>query len=150
MYPLSATYAVCSLLNSIYPAIDPQPAWTSQSFAGKTVLIVGASRGIGQTIALYYAKAGASVALTARSSLEDTRALIATEAPGAKVLTFEADVKDKDRAAEVVTEIVNTCGGLDVLIYNSAASLAWEKRKTILHVTQCVYCANVRMKGWVM
>ncbi|KZV63874.1 NAD-P-binding protein [Peniophora sp. CONT] len=114
--------------SDIYPAIDPQPAWTSQSFAGKTVLIVGASRGIGQTIALYYAKAGAAVAITARSSLEDTRALIEKEAPGAKVLTFEADVKDKARAAEVVEKVVKECGGLDVLIYNSAASLAWEKR----------------------
>ncbi|VDB85685.1 unnamed protein product [Peniophora sp. CBMAI 1063] len=114
--------------SDIYPAIDPQLAWSSQSFAGKTVLIVGASRGIGQTIALYYAKAGASVAITARSSLKLTEELIKKDAPKAKVLSYEADVKDKNRAAEVVKDIVEKCGGLDVLIYNSAASLAWEKR----------------------
>ena len=107
---------------SIYPAIDPAAAFANKTYAGKTVLITGASRGIGQTTALFFAKAGANVALTARSSLDETVTLLKKSAPDAKVSTFTADVKDADRAEEVVAQVVAQYGQLDILIANAGTA----------------------------
>ena len=62
--------------------------------AHKVVCITGASRGIGRTTALTFAKAGAAVAISARSSgaLDETKALILKEVPGATVEKFVVDV----------------------------------------------------------
>ncbi|VDC06222.1 unnamed protein product [Peniophora sp. CBMAI 1063] len=108
--------------SDIYPAIDPASAFANKTFAGKTVLITGASRGIGQSTAVFFAKAGAAVALTARSSLDETVALIEKEAPGAQVATFTADVKDVQRADEVVAQVVEQFGDLHVLVANAGAA----------------------------
>ncbi|KAI0034734.1 NAD-P-binding protein [Vararia minispora EC-137] len=117
-----------TLRNSLYPAIDPRSAFDSKSFAGKAVLITGASRGIGQTVALFYATAGAAVALVARSSLDQTTALLAGAAPDAKILTFVGDVRDSQRAEEVVKETVGRFGKLDVLVANAGVSNPFTKR----------------------
>lgn len=86
------------------------------------MLITGASRGIGQTIAVFFAKAGAAVALTARSSLDETVALIKKSVPDAQISTFTADVKDADRSDEVVTQIVAQYGRLDILVANAGTA----------------------------
>ena len=108
-------------LPSIYPAIDPAAAFANKTYAGKTVLITGASRGIGQTTALFFAKAGANVVLTARSGLDETVALIKQSAPDVKISTFTADVRDTDRAEEIVTQVIAQYGQLDILVANAGA-----------------------------
>ena len=106
---------------SIYPAIDPAAAFANKTCVGKTVLVTGASRGIGQIIALFFAKAGANVALTARSGLDETVALIKQSAPDVKISTFTADVRDTDRAEEIVTQVIAQYGQLDILFANAGA-----------------------------
>ena len=88
------------------------------NMVGKTVLITGASRGIGAAAARAFAAAGANVALVARST--DDIAAIAGDI-GEKALAIPCDVA---RYTEVETAIGATAqafGGLDILINNAGA-----------------------------
>lgn len=92
------------------------------------VFISGASRGIGQVAAVFYAKAGASVAITGRSqeTLNKTKEIILKEVPGAQVLSFAVDVKDSKGVQEAVDATVEQFGRLDVLIANAGAVLPFD------------------------
>ncbi|VDB85695.1 unnamed protein product [Peniophora sp. CBMAI 1063] len=113
-----------TLHHDAYPSVDVAPHFTNKTFAGQVVLVTGASRGIGSVIAKHYAKAGAAVALVARSldSLKTVQTTIQAEAPGAPVLTFAVDVKDTVAAERAVEETVAKLGGLDVLVANAGVT----------------------------
>lgn len=83
---------------------------------GKTVLITGASRGIGAEAARVFAAAGANVALLARSR-DDLEALAGEI--GARALALACDVSDYVQVAEAVGKTVERFGALDVLINNA-------------------------------
>lgn len=83
---------------------------------GKTVMITGASRGIGEAAARVFAEAGASVALLARSG--DDIARIAGEI-GERALAIPCDVADYDSLRDAVAQTVEHFGGLDVLVNNA-------------------------------
>jgi NADP-dependent 3-hydroxy acid dehydrogenase YdfG len=109
------------VLISVYPFIDPKVHYDAQTFAGKVVLITGASRGIGLETALHFARAGASLTLVARKqeALEASRDTILRERPSAQVLTFPADVRDVKKAEEAVAATVARFGRLDILVANA-------------------------------
>ncbi|PJI84562.1 NADP-dependent 3-hydroxy acid dehydrogenase YdfG [Yoonia maricola] len=86
------------------------------NLVGKTVLITGASRGIGAAAAYSFAKAGANVALVARST--DDIAEIAGNI-GDKALAIPCDVSRYSDVASAVSATAQTFGGLDVLINNA-------------------------------
>ncbi|KZV62613.1 NAD-P-binding protein [Peniophora sp. CONT] len=111
--------------HDIYPAIDPQSAFNSKSFAGKVVLITGASKGLGPVIATFYARAGAKLALVARtaSALDSVKKQIQATVDGAEVLTFTVDVKDTAAAAKVVQDTVDSFGRIDVVVANAGVTL---------------------------
>lgn len=83
---------------------------------GKTVLITGASRGIGEATAREFAAAGANVALVSRG--EDEIARLAGEI-GAQALAIPCDVSRYWEMAAAVGACQQTFGGLDVLIGNA-------------------------------
>jgi NAD(P)-dependent dehydrogenase (short-subunit alcohol dehydrogenase family) len=114
----------------VYPAIDPTPAYDAQVLAGKTILVTGASRGIGKAIALSLARAGASLALVSRdaAALEQTKAAVLSVASCADVLVFAADVRDAAAAESAVQAVVAHFGRLDVLVANAGASTPWYTR----------------------
>ncbi|MBI6629650.1 SDR family oxidoreductase [Pontibaca salina] len=83
---------------------------------GKTVLITGASRGIGAEAARVFAGAGANVALLARSG--DSLVTLAEEI-GAQALALACDVSDYDQVDDAVRQTLDRFGGLNVLINNA-------------------------------
>jgi len=83
---------------------------------GQTVLITGASRGIGADTARVFAQAGANVALLARSG--DAIAALATEI-GPKALSLSCDVSDFGSVSAAVEQTLDTFGRIDVLIGNA-------------------------------
>lgn len=83
---------------------------------GKTVLITGASRGIGKSAAEVFAAAGANVVLTARS--QDAISA-AADLIGGKALAIHCDVSDYTDVANAVEMAVNAFGTLDILINNA-------------------------------
>lgn len=83
---------------------------------GKTVLITGASRGIGESAAHVFADAGANVVLVARSADDIER--IAAEI-GTKALALTCDVSDYAQVEVAVSKTVTAFGSVDVLINNA-------------------------------
>ncbi|WP_433990012.1 3-phenylpropionate-dihydrodiol/cinnamic acid-dihydrodiol dehydrogenase (plasmid) [Pseudoseohaeicola sp. NH-UV-7] len=86
------------------------------NMTGKTVMITGASRGIGAAAARIFADAGANVALVARS--QDAIAGLAQEI-GDAALAIPCDVSRYWEVEAAVNATVKTFGGLDVLINNA-------------------------------
>ena len=89
-------------------------------FTGKRVIVMGGSRGIGRSIALGFAAAGAAVSICARSAgpLEAARAEI--EALGALAHAAPCDLADADAIARYVPMAAAALGGLDVLVNNAS------------------------------
>lgn len=84
--------------------------------AGKTVLITGASRGIGAAAAHAFADAGANVALVARSA--DDISTLASQI-GDKAIALPCDVANYEEVKAAVAATITTFGQLDVLINNA-------------------------------
>lgn len=87
-----------------------------EQLAGKTVMITGASRGIGASAARLFAQAGANVALIARS--EDSIADLAGEI-GKQAIAIPCDVSRYWEVEKAVDATRQTFGGLDILINNA-------------------------------
>lgn len=86
----------------------------------KVVLITGASRGIGKSIAEECVKHGAKVAFTYLSSEEKARALEAELAKdGEEVKGFKSDAAKFDEAQKLVDDVVAAFGTIDVLVNNA-------------------------------
>lgn len=86
---------------------------------GKTVLITGASRGIGRRLALDLAKQGANLGLVARNSDELNQVQAEARQAGAKVLVFPGSVADEQVANQAVNALVTEFGRIDYLINNA-------------------------------
>ncbi|MGQ9367213.1 SDR family oxidoreductase [Azospirillum sp. ST 5-10] len=96
--------------------------------AGKTLLITGASRGIGKAIALRAARDGANVAVAAKSSEPHPKlpgtihtAAAEIEAAGGRALAVACDIRDEAQVAAAVARTVERFGGLDILVNNASA-----------------------------
>ena len=86
-------------------------------WTGKRVVVMGASRGIGRSIALHFASSGAAVSICARglAGLEKTRAEL-----GPKAHAGQVDLAIADDIARFIPDAVQNLGGIDVLINNAS------------------------------
>jgi NAD(P)-dependent dehydrogenase (short-subunit alcohol dehydrogenase family) len=94
-----------------------------KEFANKTLLITGATSGIGKTTALRFAEAGANVVGVGRneSALAELEKQIAQA--GAQFLAVVADVSEEQATDKVVADTVNRFGAIDVLV-NAAGHIS--------------------------
>ncbi|HEY6922498.1 MAG TPA: SDR family NAD(P)-dependent oxidoreductase [Steroidobacteraceae bacterium] len=87
---------------------------------GKTVLITGASRGIGRATALECARQGANLALNWYRDREGIDATVAAiEALGRRVIELEGDVAEPSSAKKFVSLAAKELGGVDVFVSNA-------------------------------
>ena len=86
-------------------------------FSGKRVVVAGGSRGIGRSIALGFAAAGASVSICARGA--ETLARTKSEL-GDTAHAAQCDLADSAQVAGYLAEAANALGGIDILINNAS------------------------------
>ena len=99
---------------------------------GKTILVTGASRGIGEAIALRYASAGANIVIVSKDSPEALQdAASRMIAAGGQVLALNIDVTDVNALKLAVAEAVERFGSIDVLVNNTSATVFTD----VLHTT---------------
>ncbi len=89
------------------------------ALAGKTAIVTGASRGIGQAVATELAAAGAAVVLAARSVEACAGNADEIRAAGGTAEAMACDVSDPDQVAGLIAETAERLGGPDILINNA-------------------------------
>ena len=121
------------------------------SFQNKTVLITGASRGIGKAIGLRLAKEGANIVIASKSVEENPKlggtiftAAAEMEAAGGKALAVQCDIRFEDQVQNVVDKAVATFGGIDMLINNASAISLTNTEQTEAKRFDLMYDINVR------
>jgi 3-oxoacyl-[acyl-carrier protein] reductase len=90
---------------------------------GKTALITGAGTGIGRSIALRLAVAGADIAIDySRSEKEALQTQKAVEESRVQSLVYKADVADDGQVRAMVRETIQKLGRLDILVNNAGVT----------------------------
>jgi NAD(P)-dependent dehydrogenase (short-subunit alcohol dehydrogenase family) len=90
--------------------------------SGKVALVTGASRGIGEAIALKLAEAGADLVITARKPEGLSQVAEKIEALGRKVLPQPANTGVPEQVEQVVKNAAEHFGGLDIVVNNAATN----------------------------
>lgn len=102
----------------------------AMSLAGRSALVSGGSRGIGQGIALAFAKAGADVAINYRRDEESAQETVAQiQAMGRKSVALQGDASDYERVKQVVAQAIEALGKIDILV--SSAGIASRGRYVV-------------------
>ena len=99
--------------------IDIPASFPDTGVAGRRVVITGAGRGLGELLAHAFSRAGADVALVARTERDLKE--VADALPG-RTLVFAGDVRDAEFNASVAEGTAREWGGLDVWISNAGIS----------------------------
>ncbi|MCV7413445.1 hypothetical protein AWC05_02960 [Mycobacterium florentinum] len=86
---------------------------------GRAALVTGAGKGIGRGIALTFAKAGADVALVARTEQDLDAVAEEIRALGRNAVAIPADVTEIDCLTDIVETAARSLGGLDILVNNA-------------------------------
>lgn len=89
---------------------------------GKVALITGASRGIGEAIALAFSEAGAKVAISSRKQGLLDRVAATIEAQGGEALALAAHTGEMAAINTLVAQTVERFGGLDIAVNNAATN----------------------------
>jgi citronellol/citronellal dehydrogenase len=121
------------------------------NFNNKTILITGASRGIGKAIALKLGASGANIVIAAKSTEEDARlggTIFSTaaevEAAGGKALAVYCDIRDEMLIQDVMDKTVARFGGLDIVINNASAISISNTERTEPKRYDLMFDINVR------
>ncbi len=92
------------------------------SLEGKTALVTGGSRGIGEAVAIAFARAGADVAVTSRKLPDLERVAAEVEKLGRRSFALESHVGRMDQLEPLVDRVVAELGQLDILVNNAGTN----------------------------
>lgn len=118
---------------------------TSPAYAGQVALITGASRGIGQALALSLARGGAAIVINYKKNAdlaEKTRAEV--EQAGGRAITVAADVEQPEEIDKLFEAAAAEYGRLDFFVANAAASSFKPIMELKQHHLDRSYAMNVR------
>jgi len=112
---------------------------------GQKAIVTGASRGIGQELAIALARAGADVAITARDASSLAECAEAIAKLGRKAIPLALDVRDVAQVNAAVSTAAQRLGGLSVLVNNAGV----EEVKPSLEVTEAIWdnILDTNLKG---
>ena len=123
----------------------------TRSLAGKTLVITGASRGIGLAIAKRAAADGANIVLLAKTTepnpkLPGTLYSAAEEivAAGGQALPVQTDIRDENQVAAAMAAAVERFGGIDILVNNASAISLTPTPATPMKRFDLMFGVNVR------
>jgi NAD(P)-dependent dehydrogenase (short-subunit alcohol dehydrogenase family) len=113
---------------------------------GKTAIVTGASRGIGEAIAKGFARAGADLVLVSRnlSALEEVAREV--ECLGRKVLPVSADIGNPEEIQEVIEATLKVFPRIDILLNNAGISPVLKKAEEI-HLKEWEDILRVNLTG---
>ncbi len=94
-----------------------------KQLAGKTAVVTGAGRGIGRAIALGFARAGADVAILARTESELSEVAGEIKAQGVRCHMGPVDLADPEATERACAEVVAGLGNVDILVNNAGVDL---------------------------
>src|SRR5207244_1660062 len=121
------------------------------SFKNKTVVITGASRGIGKAIGLKLASEGANIVIVAKSVEENPKlggtifsAAKEMEDAGGNALAVQCDIRFEEQIKTVVEKTIEKFGGIDILINNASAISLTSTEQTEAKRFDLMHSINVR------
>ncbi len=121
------------------------------SLTDRTILITGASRGIGRAIGLACARQGANVVVAAKTTVRHPRlpgtihdAAEEMQRAGGRALALECDVRSEEQVAEAVSRTVDAFGGIDAVVNNASAIYLADTAGTPMKRWDLMHQVNVR------
>ncbi|GAB4183428.1 MAG: NAD(P)-dependent oxidoreductase [Wenzhouxiangellaceae bacterium] len=118
---------------------------------GRTAFITGASRGIGEAIAVRLGRAGANVVIAAKSDRRHPKlpgtihtAAAAVEAAGGSALPLAVDVRDEEAVSAAMAQAAEHFGGIDILVNNASAIYLAGTLDTPMKRFDLMFGVNVR------
>jgi NAD(P)-dependent dehydrogenase (short-subunit alcohol dehydrogenase family) len=136
-----------------------------REFAGKVVLVTGATSGIGHACALRFATAGAQVAAVGRNKAMLNKVCEEIENAGGKPLGLTADLCAEEQVSAAVEQTLDAFGGIDVLVnaaghistgtIEDTSSSAWDAMmdinlRAVFRLTQKVLPSLITRRGNVV
>lgn len=117
------------------------PVFHPQCLTGRTILVTGASSGLGRATAVALSQCGARVILTGRdgAKLEDAKQQLS----GTSHVSVAADFADADQVADLVKEVGNTYGPLHGIFHSAGAYMALPARMTKQRHIENMFNASV-------
>lgn len=115
----------------IHPGIEkdmsPEPIFDNPEYIAtgklknKVALITGGDSGIGKAVAIIYAKEGADIAIVHFNEDSDaTKTKQIIESLGRKCLIIKGDIKNEDVCIDIVNQVINEYGHLNIVVNNTA------------------------------
>jgi NAD(P)-dependent dehydrogenase (short-subunit alcohol dehydrogenase family) len=131
---------------------------TTPKLAGKVAVVTGGGRGIGRTICLALAGAGADVAVTSTTQERNLRVAGEVEALGRRSCAYAADVADQDSVSSMAGAVLDEMGRCDILVCNAgiqrfSAFLSSDfdkwRRVVEVHLYGAYHCCKSFLPGMV-
>jgi citronellol/citronellal dehydrogenase len=121
------------------------------SLEGKTIFITGASRGIGEAIAVRCARDGANIAIAAKTADPHPKlpgtihtAAEAIEKAGGKALPIVCDIREEAQVDAAVAQTVDAFGGIDIVVNNASAIFPMPTKDTPIKRWDLMHQVNAR------
>lgn len=129
-----------------YKFINPRLFWKNMELQGKTILITGASSGIGFELAVQLAEYKCNLVLTARRKelLERLSEMLKNKC---RVVVYQSDVSNKAQTSETYNNIIKEFGKIDIAILN--AGVDQKTRVTNFNTVDAVKTMGVNFFGLV-